>query len=54
MNTTVSLQAAYDEACRALGAATVREKFLMDEIDRLAAENAALRAAAPAPDDHAL
>lgn len=35
----VNLEDAYNEACRALGAAAVREKFLLDEIDRLTAEN---------------
>lgn len=55
MSVTVNLETAYDEACRALGAATVREKFLSDEVVRLTAEVQRLSQPAepPAP-DHAI
>lgn len=47
----VTLEDAYAEACRALGEATVRERLLTAEIQRLTAENEALRKAEPS-DDH--
>lgn len=39
----VSAEQMYAEACRQLGEALVRERILSETLDRLAAENAALR-----------
>lgn len=40
----VTLDAAYEEACAALGAAIVTQRLLSAEVERLAAENEQLRA----------
>ena len=47
----VSIEDAYAEACKALGDATVRERLLTAEIQRLTAENEALRQAEPVTAD---
>lgn len=48
----VTLEAAYREACQALGEATVRERLLTAEVERLTQQVEAL-SAPPAPTDPA-
>jgi len=46
----VTLEQAYAEGCKALGEALIRERLLTAEVQRLTAENEALRTAEPSND----